>query len=200
MIKLSQGAEAVLYHDGDIVIKERLQKNYRIPEMDLSLRKFRTRREAKVLEKLKEINFPSPRLREISEKKMSLAMDFIAGKKVKEAIGKNYSFIAQDIGRKIAQLHQQGIIHGDLTTSNMILEKSTKEVYFIDFGLSFFSEKNEDKAVDLFLLDKALESVHYHHYPGIFEEVLKSYSENYPGSEAVIERLQEVKKRGRNKK
>ncbi|MFH1682802.1 MAG: hypothetical protein ABIA37_03315, partial [Candidatus Woesearchaeota archaeon] len=69
----------------------------------------------------------------------------------------------------------------------------------IDFGLSFFSDRAEDKAVDLFLLDRALESKHYLIYPEVFEQVLKSYQENYPEAVAVLERFEIVKGRGRNK-
>ena len=101
---------------------------------------------------------------------------------------------------KVGKLHAQNIIHGDLTTSNMLVTPQTRELTFIDFGLSVFSDKVEDKAVDLFLLDRALESKHYQLYPKIFEQILEGYKEAYPEAVTVLERFNAVMKRGRNKK
>ena len=206
MLKIAQGAEAVLFEDRGTIIKERLSKAYRFPHLDEALRKFRTRREAKVLQRLEELNFPAPHLREFSDKRMSIIMDFIPGEKLRDVLGSaeesthEYPHLAREIGHKVGQLHQNDIIHGDLTTSNMIQHKDTGKLHLIDFGLSAFSGKVEDKAVDLFLLDRALESKHYQHYPDIFEKVLEGYREEYPEAVKVLERLEQVSKRGRNKK
>ena len=152
------------------------------------------------MRKLEEMNFPAPRLRDFCDQRMIINMDFIEGKKVRDVLEENSEFqqVAQEIGKKVAQLHQQDIVHGDLTTSNMLLNNDN--LTFIDFGLSAFSEKVEDKAVDLFLLDRALESKHYQLYPEIFAEVLAAYKESYPEAVAVLERFHQVQKRGRNKK
>lgn len=198
MQKIAQGAEAVLYQDKNRILKERLSKGYRLPQIDESLRRFRTRREAKILGRLTELNFPAPHLHEFCDKRMSIFMDFLPGEQLKEVIETDLS-LAEEIGKKVAFLHKNNIIHGDLTTSNMIKHQETGELNFIDFGLSFFSDKVEDKAVDLFLLDRALESKHYKIYPKVFEEVIKSYKENYPEAEKVLERFEKVKGRGRNK-
>ncbi len=202
MIKIAQGAEAVLYKDRGTIIKERLSKAYRLPHLDESLRKFRTRREAKILHKLEELNFPAPHLRDFSDKRMSLVMDFIPGQKLREVLAEenDYPLLGREIGEKVGKLHAQDIIHGDLTTSNMIQHKETGELFLIDFGLSFFSEKAEDKAVDLHLLDRALESKHYQQYPEIFAKVLEGYRESNPGAAKVLKRFEQVQKRGRNKK
>ncbi len=194
---IAQGAEAVISRTAAGVMKERVSKGYRIPELDTSLRQFRTRREAKILQRLEELNFPAPHLQEFSDQRMSIVMDFVDGKKVKDVLQDNLQ-LAPEIGEKIAQLHQANIVHGDLTTSNMILEEKTQQVHFIDFGLSMFSEKVEDKAVDLFLLDRALASTHTELYPKVFEHVLEGYKQH--GAEEVLQRLDKVKKRGRNKK
>jgi len=196
MLKIAQGAEAVLYKDHNDVIKERFSKKYRYPHLDESLRKFRTRREAKVLRRLAETNFPAPHLKNFSDERMSIVMDFIPGEKLKDVMGHTFS---REIGLRVAELHTTGIIHGDLTTSNMIVHKENRALHFIDFGLSFFSEKTEDKAVDLFLLERTLESTHYE-LPGLFENVLQGYSENNPNGKEILDRLEEVRKRGRNKK
>ena len=200
---IAQGAEAKLYKDNATVIKERLAKAYRHPELDQSLRQFRTRREAKVLQKLEDLQFPAPHLREFSDKRMSIVMDFVPGNTLKEVLqqqAEETEHLAREVGQKIGQLHQADIIHSDLTTSNMIKHQETGEVNFIDFGLSFFSEKAEDKAVDLFLLDRALETTHLDLYPEIFEQVLEGYLDENPRGKEIMDRLEMVRKRGRNKK
>ena len=203
MKMIAQGAEAKLYRENATIIKERLAKAYRHPELDESLRKFRTRREAKVLQKLEDLQFPAPHLREFSDKRMSIVMDFVPGNTLKEVLlqqAEQAEHLGREVGQRVKQLHQADVIHSDLTTSNMIQHQQTKEVNFIDFGLSFFSEKAEDKAVDLFLLDRALETTHADLYPQIFEQVLDGYQESNPRATEVLERLELVRKRGRNKK
>ncbi|MEK6937436.1 MAG: KEOPS complex kinase/ATPase Bud32 [Nanoarchaeota archaeon] len=200
MHKIAQGAEAVIYRNAETIIKERLSKGYRIPQIDHALRQFRTRREAKVLQRLGEMSFPAPRLLDISDKEMKITMDFVSGSKLRDVLeeGDHYQQFAREMGQKIGELHSHDIIHGDLTTSNLMVRKG--ELIFIDFGLSFFSEKVEDKAVDLFLLNRALESKHYHIYPDVFEKALEGYCENNPGARAVLDRFNQVERRGRNKK
>ncbi|HLC71743.1 MAG TPA: KEOPS complex kinase/ATPase Bud32 [Candidatus Nanoarchaeia archaeon] len=202
MIKIAQGAEAILYKDRGTIIKERLSKAYRLPQLDQSLRQFRTRREAKILQKLEELHFPAPHLREFSDKRMSIVMDFIPGEKLRDilAIEDDYEILAKEVGNKVGLLHNNDLIHGDLTTSNMIKHGETGEVMLIDFGLSSFSDKNEDKAVDLHLLDRALESKHHEKYPGIFDKVLQGYQESNPEAAEVLKRFAQVQKRGRNKR
>ncbi|MDP3698561.1 MAG: KEOPS complex kinase/ATPase Bud32 [Nanoarchaeota archaeon] len=200
---IAQGAEAKLYRENATIIKERLAKAYRHPVLDESLRQFRTRREAKVLQKLEDFQFPAPHLREFSDKRMSIVMDFVPGNTLKEVLQQQTEeseHLAKEIGQRIGQLHQADVIHSDLTTSNMIQHLETKQVNLIDFGLSFFSEKAEDKAVDLFLLDRALETTHAELYPKIFEQVLAGYQEENPRAQEILERLDVVRKRGRNKK
>ncbi len=94
-------------------------------------------------------------------------------------------------------MHNKDIIHGDLTTSNMIYYNY--KVYFIDFGLSFFSEKTEDKAVDLHLLRQAIDSKHYKVYEKAFYLILKGYISKAKSSKEIIKRFEIVELRGRNK-
>ena len=197
MIKqIDQGAEAKILLDGNVIIKDRIEKSYRLKEIDDKLRKFRTRREAKILNKLEEISFPAPRLYDMCDQAMELRMEMIEGNKIRDILYKDPAALSEEIGRKIGVLHANNIIHGDLTTSNMILEN---EIKFIDFGLSFFSHKNEDKAVDLHLLRQALESKHYDIWEKCFEAALKGYKQGNPDHLAVLNRLKKVENRGRNK-
>jgi len=192
MKQISQGAEAIIYSNGKKVIKHRFPKSYRHPELDKKIRQFRTRREAKVLEKL---HPNSPLLIKSCDKEMKIEMEHLKGKRVKDVLERNKK-IAFQIGKNIAKMHKHNIIHGDLTTSNMIVHKG--KVRFIDYGLSFFSDKNEDKAVDLHLMKQALESAHYKVYDEVLAYVMKGYS-IYPGYKKILERLEKVDKRGRYK-
>jgi TP53 regulating kinase-like protein len=197
-MKLGHGAEAVVTKTDDTTVrKERVAKTYRHPSIDASLRRSRTRREAKIFEKLAELKFPAPRLKTMDDERMHLHMDFIQGPKVRDVLAEEPVVFGKEIGRKVGILHANNIIHGDLTTSNMIL---SDEIYFIDFGLSFVSTKAEDKAVDLHLLKQALESAHHEIFKETFDAVLEGYKEGNPAWQEVLTRFEKVEKRGRNKK
>ena len=195
---IAQGAESKLFLSGNEVVKDRFPKKYRLKEIDEKLRKARTKREAKILNELTEINFPAPKLI-FSDEKRKIGMGLVEGQLLKNILEKsNYLKLSEEIGKKIAVLHNNDIIHGDLTTSNMILGED-KKIYFIDFGLSFFSKKTEDKAVDLHLLRQALESKHYKVWEKCFKAALKSYKKNAENSEGILRRLEAVEGRGRYK-
>lgn len=194
---IAQGAEAVLSREDEVLIKERIKKGYRIKEIDEKLRKRRTRSEAKLIREAKRIGIAVPNI--LDESDFSIKMDFIKGERVKEILNKNnYKEIGKKIAKSIAMLHDHDIIHGDLTTSNMILKNN--EIYFIDFGLGFHSSRVEDKAVDLYLLHQALESTHFDILEETWKIILKTYKENYREAEKVIKTLDEIEKRGRYRK
>lgn len=190
---ISRGAESVIFEDQGKIIKKRLRKNYRIAELDERLRKTRTRSEAHLLQKLHQQGFPVPAIYEDDEQQ-TIIMEQIEGKRVRDILtAKNCPVLCQELGKLIKQLHSLGIIHGDLTTSNILYAKS--KLYFIDFGLSYYSHKLEDKAVDLHLLRQALESKHYTIWKKAFAAVLKTYHD-----QDVEQRLSLVEARGRNSK
>lgn len=193
---IQQGAEAVLVRKGPVVIKRRIAKGYRIKEMDEALRRRRTRREGKVLAKAGKL-IRIPGVRDVDEKKMEIAMDFVDGIKLSEGLDEleNWKEVCERIGRGIGKLHDEGIIHGDLTTSNMILSEG--EVWFIDFGLSFKSDRVEDKAVDLHLIKQALEAKHYARFEGYYEGVIEGYKKESSNALKVIDQLEKVERRGR---
>lgn len=197
---LSQGAEAILVRKGNILTKKRIEKGYRHKEIDKKVRKFRTRRETKLLEKTSAL-IPVPRVIESDDKEMVIRMDFIEGELLRDILDtlkrEKRIEICKGVGGCISKLHENDIIHGDLTTSNMLLYKD--KIFFIDFGLGFISKKDEDKAVDLHLLKQALESKHYQHYEESFDAVLEGYK-NYDGYKEIIARLEKVERRGRYKK
>jgi len=192
---IGKGAEATISKNKNKVIKERTKKNYRHPLLDEKLRKLRTRSESKILKKLTKV-IPVPEIIEVDEKNKVIAMSYIEGKKLSDNLENlDYEKICKEIGESIAKLHDLGIIHGDLTTSNLIYNK---KVYFIDFGLSFHSERIEDKAVDLHLIKQALEAKHPQIFEKAFETIIKSY--NPKDKKNILERLKKVESRGRYKK
>jgi len=194
---IAQGAEAVIKTDNDVVVKHRIRKSYRHSQIDDKIRKSRTRKEAKVIRKVN-LLIPSPALIDVDETEMIIKMDFINGPKIRDILEKSdYKSLCRQIGKQIAILHNNHLIHGDLTTSNMILKDN--KIHFIDFGLSFDSYKIEDKAVDLWLMKQAFESKHYTIAKQCFNNVIEGYKEAKEFSE-IINRLNQVELRGRNKK
>jgi len=207
MKTIAQGAEAKIILSNNFIIKDRIKKSYRIPELDEKIRKQRTKKEIKLIQKASEvIDVPrliinkSSRCGAWGEDRHQIKMPFIDGKKLSEHLDKfpltKQKEICKQIGESIAKLHEKDIIHGDLTTSNMILQK--EKIFFIDFGLGFISKKIEDKAVDLHLLKQALEAKHFKHWEVLFSEIKKTYSK-YSEAEKVFNQLIKVEKRGRYK-
>jgi Kae1-associated kinase Bud32 len=193
MNEIARGAEAVLYEVKDTIIKDRIKKGYRHPLLDAELRKQRTRKEASLLKKL---HTAHPRLLD-TDNKEKIVMEKIHGEKVRDILDSRPS-LALEIGRAVSSLHNQNIIHGDLTTSNMILSNQG-DLVLIDLGLSFESCKVEDKAVDIHLFKQALDSKHFSVFEQALREFIKGYSEA-KDSDQTIRRLKEVELRGRYKK
>jgi Kae1-associated kinase Bud32 len=193
---IGRGAEAVITKNKGIVTKDRIEKSYRYPDLDKKIRKLRTRSESKILEKAQKLIY-SPKVISSDEKTAKIEMQYINGKKLADHLEKlDYKKVGEQLGKSLAKLHDSNIIHGDLTTSNLILKEN--KVYFIDFGLGFQSSRVEDKAVDLHLIKQALEAKH----PSIFEEVTKAIIKGYKKSKnqkATLAQLEKVEKRGRYK-
>lgn len=200
MVKIiAQGAEGILLELSKSIVKRRVKKGYRINEIDEKIRKQRTRKEARLLEKAARIIFV-PGLIKVDEERKEIFIEKINGKKLSDSLDKikSWKIVCRKIGENIAKLHDAGIIHGDLTTSNMIFSEKDKKLYFIDFGLGFESEKVEDKAVDLHLIKEALEAKHYKKYTLLWKEVLIGYKTSLSFKE-TMKRLEAVEKRGRYK-
>ncbi len=199
---LAKGAEANIYPGkwlGDeVLIKERIPKKYRIREIDHQLRKSRTKNEARLISQAKRNGVRTPVLLDIDLDNKALVMENIEGTLVKDVLTDMSSDerenLCRDIGENIARLHQGEIIHGDLTTSNILLNNQV--LVFIDFGLGKFSNMVEDKGVDLLVLKKALQSIHYRIAGECFEAVLEGYK-NSSEYEKVVKKIEEIEGRGR---
>jgi len=203
---LKKGAEANLYleewHGRKAIMKHRLPKTYRLPTLDSAVRTQRTFHEPALIHKAKEAGVPTPTIYMIDLAESNIIMEYIEGKQIKQALKslpmKEKLHLCRHIGTLIGLLHKHGIIHGDLTTSNMILTSSGK-VFFVDFGLSEHSNELEARGVDLHLMKRALQSTHYRFAKQCFEAVLTGYAGSVGKETAagVLEKVQEIERRGR---
>lgn len=206
MVLIKKGAEASLFledwHNQKVIIKHRLPKKYRIPELDQVIRSQRTIHEPHLIHKAKEAGVPTPTIFMVNPQESNIVMEYVNGKQVKEVLD-NFSktdrlSICKLIGNLIGRLHKNGIIHGDLTTSNMILTSFGK-VIFIDFGLSERSIELEQKGVDLHLMKRTLLSTHYRHAKESFKAIMDGYTEivGIEEKKKVAIKIREIEKRGR---
>ena len=197
---IGRGAEAILYKEDDILVKERIKKGYRIKEIDEKLRSQRTELESRLILRSRRHGVKVPNI--IKTENYKIFMEFIDGDRLKEFLNKTNSSkrkkISKKIGENIGVLHSAGIIHGDLTTSNMILKDD--RIYFIDFGLAFHSLSIEDKAIDLHLLHQAYQSTHYKYLDVLWSSTLEGYEKTYEEWGEILARLKQIKKRGRYSK
>lgn len=198
-----RGAEAEIilseYLGREVIKKRRIPKSYRSKELDFNLRSSRTKEEAKLMHESRKAGVPVPVIYDVDLMNCTITMQFVCGERMKEFLynlsNKNRKKVCIEIGRNIAKIHNHGIVHGDLTTSNMIF--CNGRVYFIDFGLGGFSKEIEDRGVDLHLLLEAFRSVHSE-YEGLFSYVIDGYREVYDGDFKEIEKkLDEISRRGR---
>lgn len=183
------------------LIKHRISKKYRVKKLDKKLRNSRTSLEAKLLSDAKKAGVPTPTVYRVDRKKMKIIMDYIEGDAVKEfledLVSKSRRKLCETVGEQIGRLHDFGIIHGDLTTSNMIKSEEGK-IYFIDFGLGEYNSSVESRGTDLHLLHRTLKSTHFKIADEAFQATLEGYKrEMGKEGEEVIQRMKEIESRGR---
>jgi TP53 regulating kinase and related kinases len=203
---LKKGAEASLYvgdwHGKLVVTKVRLPKKYRPEQLDLTIRRYRTVHEPQLMHEAKRAGVPTPTIFMVDVENSVITMEFIEGKQVKQFLDnlseERRRELSTKIGELVANLHSHGVIHGDLTTSNMILHPSGM-LFFVDFGLGDKTVELEAKGVDLHLLRRALQSTHFQIADECFAAVLKGYNEVVGADMAqkVLEKIREIEKRGR---
>ena len=201
---LYRGAEADVskgkWHGLDAVYKVRKPLKYRLPELDTSVRRQRTLHEAQMLHSAKDAGVMTPHLYDLNPSKWTLVMEFIDGHRLKDLADSRSSRVSplfEDLGRAAAQLHSAGIMHGDLTTANLI--NRGDDLVFLDFGLSFHSARTEDHAVDLRLIKETITGAH----PAVSEIAMQSLLRGYSHeagestSRKVMKQLASIERRGR---
>ncbi len=205
---LEKGAEANIYSgqwmEEEVLIKKRIPKKYRIEEIDSYLRKKRTKGEAMLFGESKRCGVKTPVIYDIDKDESAIVMERIVGTPVKEIFEGSNNFgtfdsppvkkLCEKIGETIAKLHNCKIIHGDLTSSNMILQN--EDLFFIDFGLGWVSDLVEDKGVDLLVFKKAVSGIHHTISEECFKSVLQGY-QNADNYDAVVAKVMEIESRGR---
>jgi TP53 regulating kinase-like protein len=223
-VLIKQGAEALAFktrfNDKAALRKHRPKKTWRHPTLDKRLTRHRIRSEARILNLCRERNIAVPELYHTNERSQDLWMEFVEGYSVRDLILRATSQDAQyeaqlrdmmaRIGTEIAKLHNENLVHGDLTTSNLMCRKADTvaeddiaglllgQVVMIDFGLGATSLNIEDKAVDLYVLERAFISTHPQSEP-LFAAILEAYMKHQVRSAEVNKRLAEVRLRGRKR-
>lgn len=200
---LYQGAESKIYLDlfdgQEVLVKERVKKSYRVEQLDEELRKSRTRKEVKLLTDVRKLGIPTPKIFHVDEENHKIMMENIKGERLKEYLNSvsidEAKSLCLRLGKQIGKLHSNNIVHGDLTTSNMILKDG--EIYFIDPSLGEFTRRIEDKAVDMKLLKEAVKSTHFKIFEEIWNTILDGYKSAYKDAGLVSNQLKEIEKRAR---
>ena len=203
---VKKGAEASLFladwHDRKVMMKKRLPKKYRLPKLDGQIKTYRTIHEPQLIHEAKKAGVPTPTVFLVDIKSSAIIMEFIEGKQVKQLLSEvsksERQHLCLRIGELIGKLHKHGIIHGDLTTSNMI-QSAERKIFFVDFGLGEKSKELEARGVDLHLMKRALQSTHFRFAEECFNAVIKGYS-NVLGHETVknvLDKIREIERRGR---
>ncbi|MFP3290368.1 MAG: KEOPS complex kinase/ATPase Bud32 [Nitrososphaeria archaeon] len=197
---ISRGAEADIYIGKwgflDAVYKIRVKKPYMAEDLDVFLRKSRTIREAKMLRAARSF-IPTPYVFYVGLKTYTIVMQFIEGQVMKNIIESKpeLSYVA---GQYLAKLHNNGIAHGDPNTSNMLLDIKRNTWLMIDFGLSYYTERIEDYAVDFHLFKEILNVQHV----DVYEQALSAFSDGYFSASKItkdkfLNKVEEIEKRGR---
>lgn len=203
---LKKGAEADLYamnwHGRKAVLKMRMPKQYRSKRLDTQIRTYRTMHEPQLMHEAKKAGVPSPAIFFVDVRNAVIVMEFVEGKQVKQLLdevsAEDRSLLCFKIGQEIGRLHRFGLVHGDLTTSNMIVDGSGK-VFFLDFGLGERNDELEARGVDLHLMKRALQSTHYRFVNECFDCVIDGYGTIVDAEtlKNVLRKIREIERRGR---
>ncbi len=199
-----RGAEADLFkgkwHGLDAVRKVRKPMKYRIAALDSAIRRQRTVHEAQMLHLSKAAGVKAPFVYDVDPVGATITMEFLTGPRLEDAAtaeGADYRGLFSALGGNVATLHAGGIVHGDLTTANVIL--SPGGMALIDFGLATRSEKVEDHAVDLRLIKETIAGAHSNISRGAVDALVEGYR-GVRGGEAtkrVLGQLANIERRGR---
>lgn len=193
---VKRGAEADIYladwYGKKAIAKMRAAKAYRHPALDSSVRRQRTVHEASLMSAAKAAGVLTPFVYFVDPDRAEIIMELVEGQIARDVLDAG---LCRQMGRYAALLHAANIIHGDLTTSNFIVGK---RLVLLDFGLSYYSERAEDRAVDVRLIKEVLTSAHIQ-LKGAFASFVRGYASvaGGKGTKKVLENVQEIEQRGR---
>jgi TP53 regulating kinase-like protein len=202
---LYRGAEADVvkgrWEGLDAVFKMRKPLRYRLAVLDNELRFQRTMREAEMPHAVKRAGVSAPHLYYVDPRGATLVMEYVEGPRVKDIVSRLSSGeiegVFETLGRSVARLHASKIMHGDLTTANLVRQDG--RLVFLDFGLSLHTDRVEDHAVDLRLIKETIQGAH----PAIADHAMKSLFAGYQAgvgasrSKATLKQLRSIERRGR---
>jgi len=202
---IAQGAESVIYKverwNQYFILKWRQSKPYLFKDIDSHLRKTRTSRECKMLSVARTLGVRTPAVYVVDLDDFTILMDYIEGVQFKQLVStlteNQLKEFCLEFGRSIALLHKGDVVHGDPTTSNLIIDSKSR-LWLIDFGLSEMNATIEMKGVDLHLIYRALETTHWDLQESMLEATIRGYSESL-GKDAkdILSRMEEIRERGR---
>ena len=165
--RIHRGAEADLLlstlDHWQTVIKRRTKKEYRHESLDGSIRHDRTFSEADAIHQAKLAGAKVPSIIGIESETSSILMTHVEGTILRDGLDrmsrKETATLFRALGYQVGLLHTGGIVHGDLTTSNVIVNKSGSP-FIVDFGMARRSVSAEDRGVDLHLLRRSITTSH----------------------------------------
>ena len=200
-----RGAEAEIYLQdwyGSLAVrKSRIPKPYRVPELDSAIRRSRTLHETYLMHEARRIGIPVPVIQHLDPESSSFIMEWVNGPTLKEELYVVPSKVRRkrctEFGRIVAKMHEGGLVHGDLTISNVVSDGG--KLFLIDFGLGDISSELEDRGVDFLLLNRAMKSTHVRFHEEIFGAFLKGYLA-IVGKKRYVEtvnKMREIERRGR---
>jgi TP53 regulating kinase-like protein len=193
---LFKGAESNIYltkwYDKMAISKIRIPKAYRQRTLDEDLRRRRTISESKMLSLVKAFGLRTPYVYFVDPFRAEIVMEFVPGTKASKVLTSTICF---NIGRFVSTLHLHNIIHGDLTPANFI---ANRKITMVDMGLSFYSTRREDKAMDIRLFKEILKSTFHNSFSRFFNEFLNGYqSVNSKELENILQRIDLIESRKR---
>ncbi len=201
-----RGAEADLYltrvGPWKAVIKRRVRKKYRIPELDERIRRERTTREATALRDAKKAGVRSPSILQIDLQEFSISMSYVEGEVARTYLddmpNRDRTEILHEIGRQIGKMHESGLVHGDMTTSNIVISKDIVP-FILDFGMSSHSTDAEDRGTDLHLLQRSISTSHAFDLRRSERLIFDGYREKLGSvsASASLRKQKEIARRGR---
>lgn len=202
MLKLvKKGAEADIYvtswNGKNSILKIRQKKDYRVDSLDIRIRTLRTIREAKMISESKSFGITTPLVYFVDEKKCEIYLQFIKGKLVRDLPLKQIVKACKEIGKIVGTLHKNGVMHGDLTTSNFIL--SQRGLVILDFGLAQKTNTIDDYAIDLRLFKEVLNSAHAQIVDNAWSLFVQGYRSilGKTLTDKIINQVLVIEKRGR---